>query len=291
MLTVSSEFQRAQEEEARAAAAKGDLDLHFLMAKGDADLQAKQIAEAIAVPAAVRPIAVVVEPAAAGFEDLARTVLRAGIGWVLASDPAPYLDVLRREFPGQLVAWSCANNEEVGRLQARLAKVLLPNGGNVLALEGPSAVPITALRRKGLEDGFRSSEFRIVAKLPADWKPDVAQKAVEGWLQKAGEAAARPDLIVSQNDEMVAGALRTLRVMRPDWPRIPAIGCDGLPGVGQKMVHENSLAATIINTTAPGAGVELLVRARRGEQVAPGLYTPIRPFPSLEELRTKQIAG
>jgi inositol transport system substrate-binding protein len=215
---------------------------------------------------------------------VARATLEAGVGWVLVSDSSRYLDVLRREFPDRLVAWACVNNEEIGNLQAEMALRFLPGGGKVLVLEGPTATSTTIQRRRGLENRLRGSRVQPSKTVSADWKCAGAERATETWLRLVGNAAVRPDLVISQNDEMAEGALQALHANRPDWGKLRAIGCDGLPGSGQRLVREGVLAATIVTPPATGAGVDLVVKSMRGEQVPPGLSIRVRPYPALEEL-------
>lgn len=100
----------------------------------------------------------------------------------------------------------------------------------------------------------------------------------------AGSAASRPDLIVSFNDEMAMGSLEATRAVRPDWKGVRAIGCDGLPDGGQRLVEEGVLAGTVVTPATTGPGVELVARSLRGEQVPPASSVPVRPFPPLDAL-------
>jgi ABC-type sugar transport system substrate-binding protein len=282
-LMESTEYQRRQELGARLAAERGGLGARILVAEGDADLQMQQILEAVAAPPGSRPAGVVAcTVGEAGFDRVARTVLEAGVGWVLVDNEGP-LTSLRAEFPDRLVSWASVDYVELGRISARMALVLLPGGGKILCMEGPSAAAAALRRRQGLNQVLHGSNVQIVETLVADWKPAGAAKATEAWLERARTGAVKPDLIVSQNDEMAEGVLRTLRASRPEWGRIPAIGCDGLPDGGQRLVREGDLVATILNPAPFGPGVDLVVRWLRGEQVEP-VTIPARPYPAIEEL-------
>ncbi len=285
LLNDHQEYQRLQASEARAAAARGGLDSRVVYSDSDPARQIQQISEAATAAEGARPAAVVVETAGSvGFERVARSVLQARIGWVLVSDNPRYLDALRREFPDRLVASACINNEEIGRLLGKMAVKLLPGGGKVLCVEGPTATAATLQRRRGLEDGLRGSSVQIGKTLGSDWTEAGAAKVAEAWLKLAGKSALKPDLIVSLNDEMAVGALKAIQSVHPDWGKIRAIGCDGLPEGGQRLVKEGVLAATIVTPACTGTGVELVVRALRGDKVEVASSIPVRPFPSLEEL-------
>jgi ABC-type sugar transport system substrate-binding protein len=279
------EYQLAQADDARRAADKAGLEVRVTYFDSDPKKQVQQISEVVAAAEGLRPVAVVAETAGSvGFERMARTALEAGVGWVLASDNPRYLDSLHREFPGKIVSSACANHEEMGRLLGRMAAALLPSGGKLLVVEGPTATAATLQRRRGLEDGIRGSKTVIGKTLGADWTSGGAGKAVEFWLKLAGKSAQRPDLLVSFNDEMAVGALGALEHMHPEWGKITAVGCDGLPEGGQRLVREGVLAATIVMPTTAGACIELVARAMHGEEIPITTSIPVRPFPTMEGL-------
>lgn len=288
LLTDHQEYQRLQASEARAVAARGGLDARVVFSENDPTRQIQQISEAATAPEGSRPVAVVAETAGSvGFERVARSVLQAGVGWVLVSDNPRYLDTLRREFPDRLVASACINNEEIGRLLAKTALALLPAGGKVLCVEGPTATAATLQRRRGLEDGLRGSKVQIGKTLGSDWTAAGAQKVTESWLGLAAKSALKPDLIVALNDEMAVGVQNAFQAKRPEWGKVRAIGCDGLPEGGQKLVKEGVLAATIVAPASTGPGTDLVVRSVRGEKVEQVHAVPVRPFPTIEELTVR----
>jgi ABC-type sugar transport system substrate-binding protein len=278
-----TEFQRSQEGAAQMAAARGGVEARILVAENDRDLQIRQIMDAVLLPEGRRPVAVVAYTAAVeGYEQVARVALEAGIGWVLV-DSQMSLDPLRGEFPDALVSSVSADSVEVGRLSARLALALLPRGGEAVVIEGPSGTSTALQRLQGLQEGLGGSQLRIGNTLVADWKTAGAEKVTESWLERAGDSLVRPDLIISQNDEMAVGMLRVLRERKPSWGKVPAIGIDGLPDHGQRLVREGVLSATILNPSPTGPGVDLVVRWLRGEKVGP-ITIPVRPYPAIEEL-------
>jgi ABC-type sugar transport system substrate-binding protein len=278
-----TEFQRSQEGAARLAATRGGLELRVVVAENDPTRQKTQIMDAVTAPEADRPVAVVVHAAAlVGFERVAQAALSAGVGWVLVDSSIPP-SLLRADFPGCLLSSASPDSVEVGRLSASLALALLPDGGSAVLIEGPSTTAVALQRRRGLVEGLRDSKLRIVQTLVADWKTAGAEKATHAWLEAAGDIAAKPDLVISQNDEMAEGVLRVLRVKRPSWGKVAAIGIDGLSDYGQRLVHEGVLSATIVAPSSTGPGVDLVVRWLAGEKVTP-VTVPVHPHPSLLEL-------
>jgi simple sugar transport system substrate-binding protein len=223
------------------------------------------------------------------YDQVARAVLATGIGWVLVDSPIP-LGPLRADFPDLLVCSVTADSEAVGRLSADLARSLLPGGGKALVIEGPSGTAVAIHRLNGLMEGLRGSNLQILETLVGDWKTSAAEKQAEAWLDRAGDAAARPDIVISQNDEMAEGVLRAFRARRPAWGKVAAIGIDGLPDYGQRLVQEGVLAATILNPSPTGPGVDVVARWLRGERVD-FVAIPVRPYPSIEELSPISGAG
>ncbi|HET6438885.1 MAG TPA: substrate-binding domain-containing protein [Anaeromyxobacter sp.] len=285
LLTSRQDFQRQQEADGRAAAAQAGLSAEVAFAEGDPGTQIQQLVRFTLLPPAERPVAIVVETVAAvGFEAVAREALRAGIGWVSLSSRAPYLEALRREFPGGLIASAVPDDAEIGRLQARHFQALLPLGGAVLAVEGPSMSAAAILRRRMAEQVLAGSSVRIAHTVSADWTAAGAEFAVSSWLALDDSREARFDLVGAQNDEMALGARAALVAARPEWPGL-FTGCDGLPGSGQRYVREGWLRATVVKPTTAGAGVELVARALRGEPVPPQVILEPSSLPALEELR------
>ncbi len=288
LLSDHQEYQRLQASEAKAVGARGGLEVRVVASDSDPTRQIQQISEAIGSPEGTRPAGVVAETAGSvGFERVARSVLQAGAAWVLVSDNPRYLDTLRREFPDRLIGSACINNPEMGRLLGQMALTLLPAGGKVLCVEGPTATAATLQRRRGLEEGIKGSKVQIYKTLGSDWTGAGAQKVAESWLALAGKSAAKPDLIVSLNDEMAVGVLQAMKAKHPEWGKVRAIGCDGLPEGGQKLVKEGVLAATIVTPATAGSGTELVVKMLRGEKVEQTVAVPCRPFPSMEELASR----
>ena len=169
-------------------------------------------------------------------------------------------------------------------MQAGLARSLLPSGGRVLSVEGPSMFSASLHRRRGLEDALAGSGIEIAKTIGADWSLAGAERGVTSWLGLAGKSAVRPALIVAQNDEMAVGAVRAIQAARPEWGAVPAIGVDGLASGGQRWVREGILAATIVCATPTGAAVELVASALAGKQVPPVTVVPVRPYPPPEQL-------
>lgn len=282
LLTSRQEFQKQQEVEARAAASRAGLGVEVVYVENDPVRQIAQLEEYLKRAPGDRPAAFVVEAVATvGFEKIARSAVAARVGWVIVSARAPYLETVRRDFPGALVSSASVDDLEIGRIQGRQLKALLPRGGQVLQVEGPSASAATVLRRRMTDQELKDSGVVVAHAIAGDWTTEGAEWALSSWLSENRDA--RFDAVCAQNDEMALGARNALRNHRPDWVG-PFTGCDGLPEGGQRMVREGLLAATVVKPPTGGAGVELVAAALRGEAVPPQVVLPPRSVPELEAL-------
>ena len=61
-----------------------------------------------------------------GLERVARAATAAGVGWILINRRVSYLEALRREFPRQALGAVGTDQTEVGRIQGRQFRALLP---------------------------------------------------------------------------------------------------------------------------------------------------------------------
>jgi ABC-type sugar transport system substrate-binding protein len=285
LLNARQEFQRQQEQDARAAASRSGLRVEVVFAENDPATQIRQLESFIRLAPEARPAAFVIETVAAvGFEKVARSALSARIGWVVISSRAPYLETLHREFPTALVTSATIDEMEIGRIQGRHFLALLPAGGKVLYVEGPSMSAATIFRRRMAEQELKGTGVSIVHTVSGDWTAARAEWAVSSWLGVDGSREVRFDMVGAQNDEMAMGARAALATHRPEWSG-PITGCDGLVNLGQRYVREGQLAATVVKATTAGPGVELVARSLRGEPIPPQLVLPPESFPPLAELK------
>jgi ribose transport system substrate-binding protein len=259
LLSEDQEFQVMQAEDARDTGQRLGLDVEVVFAGSHAVVQIQQCFKGIHSPEAERPAAIVVEPAVGeAFERVARNALRAGMGWLLVNLRPGYVDELRAAHPKVAVAMVGSDQVEVGRIQGRQCRDLLPDGGRVLSVQGPVDSTVTHQRAEGFQEvlgeGF---ELRV---LNGDWSASSGDKAVMSWLRLKSAEAFQPDLVAAQNDSMALGVRKAFTTNRPDWANVPYLGCDGLPGGGQKQVDEGALAATVVLRSNTGPALELVAR-------------------------------
>ena len=285
LLNADQEFQQLQAKDARETGARLDLDVEVAFAEGHAVVQIQQLFKHIHAPEADRPAALVVEAATGeGLERVARNATKAGIGWIVVNAQASYVDELRKAHPGLPIAMLGSDQSEVGRIQGRQCRALLPGGGHVLCVQGPADSAATIGRFGGLKEALGTG-FEVRG-LNGDWTESSGEKAVVSWLRLKTADAFRPDVVACQNDSMALGARKALRAQRPEWSLVPFLGCDGLPEGGQKMVADGVLAATIVTPSNTGPALEVVARWLRTKHVPPReVLLSARSHPAEERIR------
>ena len=288
LLSDEQEFQLMQAADAREAATRAGLAIDVVFAANNAVQQIHQLFRYVHAPEEERPAAIVVETVTGeGLERVARNAVGAGIGWVLLNRSVAYIEALRRTRPELTIANVTIDQEEVGRIQGRQLRTLLPNGGAVLYLQGPIDTWAAIGRLRGVEEAVKGAGIELKL-LNGDWSVESAEKAVSTWLRLKTSEGLRPGAIAAQNDAMAAGARRALRAHRAEWAALPFLGCDGLPEGGQQLVARGELTATIVTPTTAGPAVALVARALAGERPPAELKLPPHSYPAEQELARRK---
>lgn len=288
LLDNHQDFQRAQADDARAAAVRLGLDLEIVFTSGGAVAQRQQLFSSLQMPKEKRPSALVVESATKeGFERVARVAVADGIGWVLTTGYVDYIDALRREFPKVLASAATSDEEQIARLMAQQYRVLLPRGGSILYVEGLANSLGAVVRRRHAEQALQGSKISIAKVITADWTEESAEKAALFWFKFNTNKDFRPELIAAQNDAIASGVRRAIAQQRPEWLTIPITGCDGLAGGGKKLVNEGSLIATVVKPPTAGRAMEMVAAFLRQELAPAHVVLPPSSYPSLEQLAKK----
>jgi ABC-type sugar transport system substrate-binding protein len=249
-----------------------------LFADDNAVMQIHQLFQFVHAPEAERPAAFLLHTRVPdGLERVAKNAARAGIGWLLLNRTAPYLEPLRREHPGLAIGAVTTDHAEIGRIHARQLEALRPGRRHVLYVQGPADTAAARLRLEGFQEASRESphELRV---LNGEWTDTSAEKAVAAWLRLKTAELFTPEAVVCQNDNMARGTRRALERQRPEWARVPFLGCDGLPQGGRRDVDEGRLAATVAIPSCAGPALELALRWKR-EGALPPAQTVLAPVP------------
>lgn len=291
--TLDNDYQMAQAASAEHAVRKLGADLELVYSDNDAVNQSTQILKAIQSPADSRPDAIVVEPISSiALPQAARAACDAGLGWAVLNRAPEYLAQLRATAKAPVFALT-SDHEEVGRIQGRQFASLLPAGGSVLYIEGPSRSSAAEQRTKGMLE-TKPSNVHVIATLKGDWTEQSAQRAVRSWLKLATSQNAAVNLIGAQDDSMAMGARKAFQELaaereRQRWLSLPFTGCDGQPATGQAWVNEGSLAATVYIPPNAGQAIEILAAAIQSATQPPvHASTKSHSIPSLEQLARRK---
>jgi ribose transport system substrate-binding protein len=294
VLNDTNDFQIEQVKGARQAAARVGADLDIVYAQDDGIIQSQQLLNRIQSATEPRPNAIIFEPGGSTtLPHVARAAAAAGIGWVVLSRDAEYIAELRSAFhiPAFVVT---PDHLEIGRIQGRQLAALLPHGGIVLTIEGPSQSKAADLRHAGLlETKPENVQLRVVR---AHWTEASAQKVVRSWLTLSTSRGTEIAAVCAQDDSMAMGARKafeeSVHELRQSWLGIPFLGCDGMPNTGQEWVRRGLLAATVLSPPTAPVAIELLACfLQQGIMPPPRTLTETRSIPDIETLSSKARAG
>jgi ribose transport system substrate-binding protein len=218
---------------------------------------------------------------------VARAALNAGIAWVVLNRDANYIAELRQTSKVPVFGVS-SDQFEVGRMQGRQCLALMPRGGSVLYIQGPSEASAAKERFLGFHE-IKPANIHVTV-LKGQWTEESAQKAVRSWLKLSTSQKATIDLVVSQNDSMAIGARKAFQELsteyeRERWLSLPYLGIDGVPKTGQSWVRSGLLKATICCPPSTGLAIEMLVDAIQRKKILPErAFTVATSIPPLETL-------
>jgi ribose transport system substrate-binding protein len=288
LTTNDNDYQIEQAQSAEQAAARLGVTAEIIYADNDAITQSTQILKVVQAAPEQRPDAIVFEPVGGtALPQVARAAATAGIGWAVLNRDATYLDELRKISSAPMFGVS-SDHVEIGRLQGRQLAALLPKGGSVLYIQGPSENSAAKERTAGMQE-IKPPNIQAVM-LKAQWTEESALRAVRSWLKLTTSQKSTIDVVAAQDDSMAMGARKafqelTNEVERERWLKLPFIGCDGLPNTGQAWVKNGQLAATVFVPPNAGQAIEMIADSIRNRKQLPVrvLVAP-RSIPALNVL-------
>jgi ribose transport system substrate-binding protein len=293
LTTDDNDYQQELANAAEQAARRFGVDIQIIYAQNDSIVQSQQLLNVIQ-SSGPRPDAIVFEPVGGtGLPQVARAAGAAGIGWVIMNRDVDYVAELRKTYKVPFFGIS-ADHEEVGRIQGQQLAALLPEGGSVLQIQGPTESLAAKQRSAGM---YETKPANIQVKtMKAHWTEESSYKVVSSWLRLSTSQEARMDAIAAQDDSMAIGARKafdehTTGASREHWLSLPFLGCDGVPKTGQAWVQSGLLAATVVIPALTGKAIEMLVNALRGGLIPPERsLEPPTSFPSIEQLAARSKA-
>jgi len=282
-----NDYQIEQVTVARQAAHRAGVELEIVYAQDDGILQSQQLLNRIQSTVDPRPSAILFEPAGSTvLPRVARAAAQAGIGWAVLSRDAEYLKELRQVFhvPAFVVT---ADHEEIGRVHGHQLAALLPAGGVVLYIQGPSQSLAAKQRHIGLlETKPENIQLRI---LKARWTESSSHKAVTSWLVLSTSRGTELAAVCAQDDSMAVGARKALEQcaheLRESWLKVPFLGCDGMPKTGQEWVRRGILTATVFSPPTAGLAIGMMARFIEDGTMPPiRTLTETRSIPAIDDL-------
>jgi ribose transport system substrate-binding protein len=292
LITEDNDYQVEQAVAAEEAAHKIGVTLHVLYADSDSIQQSQQILSFVQSSKDERPDGIILEPVGAtALPQVARAAASSEIAWVVLNRELAYIKELRSNFSVPIFTVA-SDHLEIGRIQAKQLAALLPNGGSVLYIQGPSESDAGKLRTQGLNQN-KTPGIQLKM-MKANWTESGAYNAVTAWLRLSTSQQAHIDVIAAQNDAMAAGAKKAFQQFsseaegRNRWVEAPFIGVDGVPTTGQAWVRNGTLTATVIAPPLAGIALEMLIHAIKTGTTPPE-FTLITPesFPKLDALVSK----
>ena len=291
----ANEYQEMVRDDAARAAARAGLDLVSHSAGNSVMTQIQQLFAWLHGPDAGRTRGLVVMPVLqTALDRVIRDGARAGVPWAFIQRRPDKLDALRAEFPEVPLFIVMPDQREIGAIQARQIRALLPRGGSILYVQGQVASSPAQARLAGLQQGLEGSAVAVAGVVDGNWTSEDAEKAAGDWLLLMLRAGRQNvDLVGCQSDEMamgvkkaLAGTAETLR--RPELARLPVTGCDGHPRFGRKLVDEGALAATIVVPSTGAPAVEQLLKAIATRQIPPAeIILQVTSYPDESSLASR----
>jgi len=291
LTTNDNDYQIEQAKAAEEAARRLGIELQIVYADNDAINQSTQLLRVIQAGAQDRPDAIVFEPVGGtALPQVARAAATAKVGWAVLNREAGYISELRK---ASKVPIFCVTNDhtEIGRIQGRQFQALLPKGGSVLYIQGPSENSAAKERTQGMLS-TKPANIQIIT-LKGQWTEESALRSVRSWLKLTTSQKAVIDLIGAQDDSMAVGARKAFQEIpneseRDRWLRLPFTGCDGLPKTGQAWVRSGLLAATVFAPPNSGHAIDMLFNAlTRGVEQPERALTTASSIPPISDLKPK----
>jgi ABC-type sugar transport system substrate-binding protein len=187
LIMAENAYQQDQAAAASEAARLLRAHVQILYADNDAITQSQQLLKVIQSSSTdSRPDAIVCHPVGTTLKQVAREAMARGMGWALLNREDNYLAELQTmNKPSFCVT---VDQEEVGRIQGRQFGALLPQGGLVLYILGPSTNPVFKLRTTGMESTKpRNIQITTLRGKPSVWRdsytPDRHRLVKDNWRQ------------------------------------------------------------------------------------------------------------
>jgi ABC-type sugar transport system substrate-binding protein len=289
LVDAANEFQQMLKAEADGVCRKAGVGLTVHFSGYDAAAQVREIRAAIARSPRADAF-LVMGTRDRGLGAYVRQAAREGVAWFFLNGVEDDLAAIRKDHPTAVIAVVTADERETGRIQGRQFRALVPHGRLVLYVQGGTQSFVARERTAGVLEATKGAPFEV-ALIEGGWDPAVAREHIRRWLSIVAQGTAFPDLVACQNDPLALAALEALQDLaeatgRSELARIPVTGCDGTPKMGQRLVREGTIKATVV--LPPWAGVAAQQAADlllKGQTPPPVTLLKATSFPPEKDLR------
>jgi ribose transport system substrate-binding protein len=293
LTTNDNDYQMEQAASAQEAANRLNVELEIIYAENDAILQSQQLLKIIQSSSGAHPDGIIFEPVGGtALPQVAKAAAMAGIGWVVLNREVDYISDLRRNYKVPIFGIS-SDHEEIGRVQGKQLAALLPHGGSVLLIQGPSENLAAKQRTAAM---YETKPVGVQVKLiKGNWTEASAYKAVSSWLKLSTSQLAAIDVIAAQNDAMALGARKAFQEIgdpdiRARFLAAPYLGIDGVSKTGQAWLRRGLINATIVVPANAGQAIDMLAHAAQTDTIPPEKTLTIpTSLPIVEELARKPV--
>jgi ABC-type sugar transport system substrate-binding protein len=287
----TGDYQTSLKEDCNSVARRYGFPVRTFSADNDSRKQIDQIQACLDEPKGQRPTVILTCPVRdAALLSVAYASARLGVGWVLLGRWSAYMSALREEFARLPIFSVAADQWEVGRIQGRQIKVILPEGGELVYIRGPLGTSSATRRFEGMQEILQDTPIKVFA-ITSDWTIAGGKNVMKDWLQIFQKRKFPQFVVGAQNDAMAMGARSALEEVarsRSDFSvdQIRVTGCDGTASYGRRLVTEGQLMATVIMPPTAGRAVSELAPMLGSDHLRPEpeISLPPQPFPQMNLL-------
>lgn len=287
-----NDYQALMKTDFEQTARRLDVSANVASSDKNAETQVRQIRSALLEPAHLRARAFVVSPVSEiALMPLIHEAAKLGIGWVFLSRWNDAIYDFRRQYTKVPIFAVLPDQCEVGRIQGQQLRAIAEPESEVVLIQGPIATYSTRRRRAGLEQEAAERHDLRWSYLNGDWSIEGGQAAMDSWLSTFSGNALPKFVIVGQNDSMAIGARRAVlswalaKKGRMVSSAFHALGCDGSPRFGARLVTTGELSATVVIPSVAGRALEEVVQALRlGRQPTAETMVAVSSLPDIASL-------
>jgi ABC-type sugar transport system substrate-binding protein len=229
--------------------------------------------------------AVVTEPAHATTLDLMLNELRGKTGLIILSAWGPSVERAAANWgTGLPIGTVGTDHTQVGEIQGRQARALLPDRGRVLYVSGPLQSSAAQQRLEGFKSQL-GADVEVKETAAAQWIEADGRTAFDTWYRIAKARDPVVHVVAAGNDELALGARRAVEGLanaehRAALLKARFLGVDACPTFGQKLIAEGLLTASVLTPANTGLALTLLHRFwNQGAAVPLRSFTQAQPWP------------